>query len=366
MKKIIIVCCLVIIFFILFIFLSLRPKNYTLTYTVDGFEITEKYDKDNAYYYFVLKSADFDYDYDLEIKYRSKHELISSVKTLSTDDIYCIMPEIKDANTYPICLKDKELTSFHLIKNESLNKFYETKNNTEPIAEYNGITIYNYLDNTYLFWNYKGFYYLNEDTKKNLKILTKDIYNPLTAIVNNHLIIPTYANTHTFDSVHLIDLDNAKQSVWKLDKKIYLDSYIMGSVDKSIYLFDKNKKIQYELVPHKKKMRSLNKKDQGKIYQEKWEPISINNLSLNQPKFTYFEKYIYTKKDEKIYFKNHGSNIEMLVSNFVNPKIVATKNNTVFYLVNDKLYAFNPYQGEILIASYFEWTFNSDNMIYVY
>ena len=58
--------------------------------------------------------------------------------------------------------------------------------------------------------------------------------------------------------------------------------------------------------------------------------------------------------------------IIILVTNKDVDKIINENNNTIYYLVDEKLYMYNNIYGEILLISNFEWNFNNTNMIYLY
>ena len=45
--------------------------------------------------------------------------------------------------------------------------------------------------------------------------------------------------------------------------------------------------------------------------------------------------------------------------------IVGQKDDTVYYLKEDKLYMNSPFYGEVLLMSYFEWNFNYQNVIFI-
>lgn len=49
-----------------------------------------------------------------------------------------------------------------------------------------------------------------------------------------------------------------------------------------------------------------------------------------------------------------------------NIKIVDQIDETVFYLIDDKLYSFNSKNLKKLLMQNYEWNFNSDNIFYIY
>ena len=147
-----------------------------------------------------------------------------------------------------------------------------------------------------LIWSYKGFNYLNKDKVEFIKIFNKDIYEiPLATKINNYIVIPDYEQEHYFNKLYILNLDTLEVDKWNLKYEISFDSYIQGINDKSIYLIDKKSKKQYELVPHKKKMRIIAKQNgQATKYEKgKISKVSINKLITKEQTFNYEKNYCY-------------------------------------------------------------------------
>ena len=364
MKKLRRLIFIIILVFIAFLYFYLRPKDYKYEYLVKGYKIIEKYYQKEKYYYFLITKKDYSYDFIKELKYSTKRGLIDDFKEVSDEGANCILPIVKDTDTYPLCNAGIPVSYFFL-DNDKLKELYKI-NNKSVEEEYNEINIYSYNNNTYLIWNYKGFYFINEDIKKEIKLFKKDIYEiPLATVVNNYLFIPNYETEHTFKEVFVINLKTGNKQKWTLDKEISYNSYILGTFDKSIYLFDKKSKKEYELVPHKKRMRNVIKNGQGKIYQGEWKSISVNKLSTAENKFIYNDIYKY-ESNGNLTLKYADNSLVTRILLIDRIKLVSTYRETAYYLREEKLYSYNPYRGEELLLSNFEWNFNKDNMIFIY
>ena len=219
-----------------------------------------------------------------------------------------------------------------------------------------------------LLWSYKGFNYLNEDKIEFIKIFNKDIYEiPHATKINNYIMIPDYEQEHYFNKVYIVNLDNMEVDKWRLKYEISFDSYVQGINDKSIYIIDKKNKKQYELVPHKKKMRIIAKSNgQATIYEKGLlSKTPINKLITKEQIFTYNNIYNYQIINKKLYLSYLNSKNKTKVSNQKIDYLVSVSNENVYYLINNTLYKYNPKYGEIKLITYSEWEFNYKNLIFI-
>ena len=359
MKKLIILISVIIIFFIFFLYMYFSPRNYEKEYKVDKVLVTEKYNKENSYYYFKLKYQEKTYEYATTDKYTTKRGLIKNIKIKKDKKSVCLVPSSTYVITYPLCYKGDKQVVYTLT-----DKNFDHKKEVKTIAEqYKDITI-NYLNNkTFLVWNYKGFNYINDDNKKNMKFLNKDSYNlDLVTQVDKYLIVPDYDNNHTFDKIYIINMERGTIDNWDLEYKIYFDSYVVGVHEKSVFLFDKKNQTEYELRPDKKKMRKVKYKA---LINGKWKSLSLGDLN-KETTFSNNSVYNYEVINNKLYLKYLGGNNKVIISDRKVKEIVKVELDTVYYLVDDKLYMYNTTYGEVLLMDYFEWNFNYKNMIYIY
>lgn len=359
MKKLIILISVIIIFFVFFLYMYFSPRDYEKKYEINKVNITERYNKEKAYYYFNLNYKNKNIEYVTTEKYTTKRGLINKVKIVEDENSICLIPSSEYHQTYPICTKDDAQILYTLT-----DIGFEHKKAVKPTTElYKDINI-NYLNNkSFLIWNYKGFNYINEDEQKEINILEKDVYNlGLVAQVDKYLLIPDYDSNHTFDKMFVLDLMTSKIDEWKLEYEIYFDSYIVGVENKSVFLFDKKNKQEYELRPDKKKMRKVAYKA---IIEDEWQDLSLGDLN-KEIKFSRKNVYNYEVTNNVLYLSYLGGNNKILVSSKDVKEIVHVENDTVYYLVDDKLYMYNIAYGEVLLMDYFEWNFNYKNMIYIY
>ena len=228
--------------------------------------------------------------------------------------------------------------------------------------------IYNQDKSAFLLWNYKGFYYLNNNITDTLKITDHDVYNlNVIAKLNNLVILADYNEDYHFNKFIIINLGSGKKSTWKIDYDISMDSYILGSYNESVFLVDRKAKTEYEIVPSHQKIRIVGTSNkEGIIYDQKFTKISLTKLVQKDYQFQKLNAYNYTVNNGNLYLKLYNSDNKILVSKKDNLKIVDYNQENVYYLSDSKLYRYNPNLGEQLLLENFEWNFNYQNMIFVY
>lgn len=365
-KKIILTILFVILFLILIAFNFLKTKSYEVEYDINGYKIVESYDKKRKKYNFTIKENNFLYSFISDSKYTKKRKLIKDIEEYETENEKCIKV-ISDKISYNYLCHNEEIElDYRITSPDMLNKL-DYKKQEEDSYKYNNKEIFTTLDYTFLIWNYKGFDYINDSKQENIQITDNDQYEiPLTYIFDKYLIMADYNSKYNFNKLYIINLEKRKVEEIKFDYNISFDSSFLGSNDKSVFLLDKKNKIEYEIVPKRKKIRIIatsNKK--GLILKENgMEHISMTKI-INDD-LTFYEEpyYIYELKDEKLYQKIGKASL--LISKNKVKDIVYKKEDTVLYLVDDSLYLFNNKYGETKIMSNFEWNFNYKNLIYLY
>lgn len=363
MKKIIKIFLVIIILFIIFLFVYLTPKDYDLDYQLNGTKVIEKYHKDDKYYEITLEYKDKDYKYISFNKYNKSRKIIDNIDIFEKEDYTCLIPQSNVIESYPLCKKENDNMDYHLIEGleKEISTGYYPKIKTIK-QKYKNIEI-NYLDDkTYLIWNYNGIDIINKENSKTVNIFEKDIYDiSLAFIWNKNLVIPDYENDYYFKKFYIYDLEKERLTNWKLKNSIYFDSYILGFYDNSVFVFDRKQKKEYEIVPHKKKIRSISPRILNK---NEWKKVSSNKLNSQLIYFEYDEIISYEIKNNKLY--KLIDDYEILLSNQKVKDIIYYNNNEVYYLVDDILYKYTLEQGEVKLISNFEWNFNYENMIFVY
>lgn len=358
---------LLVIFVIFFLFyLILHKKSYEIKYSKSNFEITEKYDKKNKLYSFKFKGENKEFFVKIENKYIRKKKLINEIQIKKDDNTLCIIPKSKKLNMYPLCYQNDQLISYHQIKNKELisdSYFKKIKNKKSTFKK---IKINNLNDNKYYIWNYKGFYVIDGENNTEINLFDKDIYNiPLATSTNKYLFIPDYNSNYNFNKGYIINSKNNKIKELETKEDISFESYILGNIKNKIYLMDKKNKKEYEINSKRIAINEISKKNKGKIYEkDEWKEISINKLSSKETNFSIYKPYDYQIIDKKLYLCEE--NFKTLISDLEVKEIIKIDKDTVYYLVDNKLYYYNPQDGEVLVMTYFEWNFNYKNMIFIF
>ncbi len=355
---------LAIIILILFfnIFLYIIPSSYQKKYKVNGYSIIEKYDNKNKTYRFDIEKDDT-FSVAISSKYLTKKKLIKEVKKVKLDNGYCIIPSSSKVTLYPLCIVDKEQVSYHLIPElkDKISKSYY--NNIKQVDnDYASLDV-NYLNNkNYLIWNYTSFYYLNNKDYKKIDVFNNDYYQiDLAARINNYLFLPDYDQGFSFSKAYVINMANGKIDKWNLKYEISIQSKVVGVYNKSIYLVDEKNKEMYEIVPHKKKMRKVS----GRILKgDKFEKTNINSIITNNLVFSPTTYYDYEITNGYLY--QVIGNTKTLISFDQVRDIIYKDKDTVYYLIDDSLYMYNPIYGNVKLITNFEWSFNYKNLIFIY
>ena len=365
MKKLGFLIAGIVLLFVTFLFIYLSPKNYEKEYDIDGFAVIEKYDKKKESYIFSVAIDKLNFKFLSNQKYTTNRKLITSITTKKSESGICIQPYIQKEVKDPLCYENDTYIDYRLASKD----LWESERKITTLNdEYNNIKI-NYLDSdTYLLWNYRGFSLINNERKEDIKIFETDVYNlELAVVINKYLVVADYDQKYNFNKMFIVNLEKLSIEEWELDAEISFDSYILGTEDKSIYLVDRKNEIEYELVPHKKRMRKVGTKNKsGRILKNgTWEDISLTQLVNKSHTFSNVHDYEYTLEDNTLYLNYEGDFTKIKVSNAHIGSIVTAVEDRVYYLVKDKLFMYSLSLGEIQIFEYFEWNFNTENMIFI-
>ena len=363
--RLLLIIFLIITFLLLIIF---KDNSYSKVYDIDEYKVTEEFNDKQSYYYFQIKYNSLDYELLINHKY-SGEKLITNITKYSEKEELCLVLELTIGNPTLVCSKDNKLINWNLISDNLKDKIP-----SELIKEYSensytekDITIFNNIDSKIYIWNYKGFDIIENGKLKTLNIFDGDVYDTnLIAKVNNYIIIPNYNQKYNFNKIIILNTKTDEIEEWELNYEISYDSYVMGSYENSIYLVDIKNKIQYELVPHKQKARIIaTKNSQGLIYKKEWQKMTVNQMINNKETFTFNIIYNYQIASQKLYLSYINSPNTIQVTNNRVDKIVAINDNEVYYLSQNKLFYFNIYDGEKLLAQKEEWLFNNENKVFI-
>ena len=348
------------------IIFSRKPKDYSITYDIDGYHIYEKYEKDLNMYYFSTTIDENIIEIAVNNNYLHNKKLISEIKNITTDDVQCLYMKSQNLNTYPICIKDGNNVAYSILNLED-DSFYKLKEYKSTNNTYGNIEVFSITDKKIAIWNHYGFDYFEDINKKGLTLLKSESYRDNHSfIVDEYIILPDYDSKYQFDKVYLIDLKKGSTSTWNLGANINYDFYILGIKDSKAYLIDKKDKVEYELIPKNKKINVISKNGIGKIWSDKWEDESIVKLSTGDYSFKENSIFSYEIKNDKLIMKIINSDNEITVSNKKIDKIIQSDNMGAYYLSKNELYYFSHYTGEVLCMRYSEFEFNKGLSIYIY
>ena len=359
-KPLIVLILIILVLILLFtIFIShLKNKSYSLEYNLEDYKISENYDSKKELYYYEITYKDIKYDFIYKSKYLKEKQLINKITNNESNNMLCLYIESDYITSNPLC------------SDEDNNVIYYKINEDEIVSEekeLNNYTIYNDINNVYL-WNYKGLLYLKDNDFKEINLFKKDIYDiPLATKINEYLVIPDYEQNYSFNKVYVINLKDNKKDTWKLKYDISFESIVLGINKESIFILDKKNNIEYELVPHKQKMRIVGTNNkQGMIYEYgELKRMSLSKINSSNYQFKYSKKYNYKLEDNKLYLKYLDNKNKMLVSNKEITSIVYMNEDTIYYLIKDTLYKFNLKDGETKLIKYADWEFNNNNLIFI-
>lgn len=350
MKKLVVIISSLIFIFILFLFFYFKKNTYTLEYKINDIFVKESFNKDKEYYLFELNYNGEVYAFLTFDKYTSKRKLIDDIKVNKEDDITCLEISAHKIKAYSVCKDSTGLINTKISRNENSNTY----------ANY---TLNDLNNKTYLLWNYHNFIYLSPKTQKEIKLFAKDEYTlNLVTTYQKYLVVANIESGYTFNKLYLINKDNGKVEEIKLRYDLYYnDTYFLGTYKNKLYLYDKKQEQEYYINMNKKKIYKTNNKT---LVDNKWEDISTYKLKNNQGVFQYSNVYNYEVINNNLYAK--FLDYQVKISDLKVKNIIKTNNLDVYFLSDNILYFYNPYEGLKVLISYPEWDFNYQNMIYIF
>ena len=272
--------------FLFFVYFALQALFYffgpghNVTYNIGNYEIKEEYinkkkDENQAYNFIITDTSDTTNNkFYLQIlkNFENKSKIIKEIKSYKDKNIHCIIPIFTDdqALTDFVCLKDDGIIyNYRYLKEtiahndnagntnieyvyDSLSK-YLTKEDLGSQDVRNNIILYkNNMQPNYYFSlaSYKGLIYANP-TKKSLyakDIYARDVYdNYLSSYVDKYFITVNYDEQYGYSKIYIYDITNGEKKELSLSKNIEKNSYIQGIYQESLYIFDRDNKIQYKI-----------------------------------------------------------------------------------------------------------------------
>ena len=98
MKRYIRVISLIIILAGLFVYFKNKPINYEIDYSLNDYQIHEKYNKNDKYYSFKLVKDEYVFYFAKDISYTSKRKLIKEVNEQVNEDSICLNYKTKKSS----------------------------------------------------------------------------------------------------------------------------------------------------------------------------------------------------------------------------------------------------------------------------
>lgn len=358
---------IILIILSILIFILYLVKDYTIEYKVDKIKITEKYYKKR--YIFTLDNK---YLMDIYSNKKFNKKLIKNIKKVKDGNYECLILKSSKLTVYPLCRKDDKQISYDLVESKKLSKYF----NKSKILEENDDKSFEFFNNveneTYIsIWKYNGFYIMNGTEITTLNIFGEDRYsNDLCVNSNKYIFLPDYDSKHTFNYFYKVDVTKKNFTKIKTGYEIDYDSYILGSHDEFIYLYDRKYKTEYEFNLKKDKLKIIGNKENGfiKYKNGKIEKTSWNKLDKKMVHFTFNKESNYSYKNNKKEFIKIFSDNKKLI-NIIYKKPVTyidEYKDKVYFLDKEYLIEFSPIYGSKKVVRNFEWNFNKDNTIFIY
>lgn len=409
---------LFIIYFSVQFLIQFYSKGHTITYQIKTdekiFKINETYSANqknemNNYYFDILYGTE-KYSIQTLEDFQKKKQIIKKIYHVKTDNYSCIFPIFLNEKilTDIICLKDNIQYNYHTIYktdkkvDEFVNRmkangydstlYVDRKN--DAIKE-NLYTLYpnNIVENHIVsFSTYKGneiIFPKQEDSVKSISIFNNDIYESKIKIMfKNYYLIANYNTPYEFDTFYLVNLTTGYYKKLTTSNKISFDSYIQGTVDDSVYLYDCDNKIQYEINVLKETIEIAGNSNKGyKIYTNgTWEvkPLkdivdktilfteeqeqSIENytflIKTNTTTTGYYYYYQRVNDDYQIY-RSNAQNKEKLTYLTTVSSVNDFKafDDYIYFIENNEIYYYHDLTGVRTLIHYPELEFNK-NIIY--
>ena len=362
--------------------------NYELKKDEHIFKINEIFkarqarDRDN--YFLSINFNNTLFTYQVFDNFDKGSKIIQDIKYYSSDKQSCILPIFKDNRILfdVMCYDGEQFIYYNNIinPNESLKTFvsnlasynYVEKNwvdSNKVLKISSNITVYNNLiKNHYIgVSNYKGVFSINKSSGiKNIGVFNKDIYQQvISGYVNDSYIIADYTGINSFNEFEIVNIKSGAISKIKSPNPISYNSYVLGSVDDSMYIYDRDNRLEYEINTKKQMISIVGKKDKTiKFYSNgNWVDMNVDSFVDNMV----FDSAYESSYQNKIYIRavkiGEESGYLYLIKKVENEYAVYRTN------IQDKeklTYLFNTtdYQKLIFLDDYVYYLYNNDLKYY--
>ena len=353
MKKYIRLLSVFIILIGIYVYFQSKAVNYTYEYSVDDYSIKEKYDKKNDYYSFTLDKDEYTFYFAIKHSYDSKRKHVNKVNTTNNEDSVCVSIETKIGNSETICKRNDSYEN--LSYKEDMK--YEVLDNFEDIKVY---------DKSHDYYEWNGYGLTNILTKKEYKVLDKESYNnSLSYIYDKYIIFANYDEKNEFKKFYIFDTKAKKYNTLKLKSAISFDSYFQGVYKDKVYLFDRNKSVQYS-IDLKKRSISKTSDSEGALYFDgEITHKPLNTFKYNNLYFTNTNIVNFFLEDNTLYYSYLGSDIKVKMLTNVQ-EILSVNDTKVIYLSDGIVYEDGVNTSMKMIVESMEWQFHYSSIIYVF
>lgn len=367
MKKLKIMIIIIILSFSFFLLSYYKRRSYEVSYKKGKYDINEKYLKEDKNYVIKVTDNKDEYLFIITDKYHKSRKLVKNIKKYKIDDETCIEIRFNKNKVIPSCKKNNENISYHLISDKMMKKIglkkYQNTIKTNKFS-YKNIDVNTLNDKKILIWNYHGFYYLDNKKKDDINIIKNDVYKPsFVGQIDNYLVIPNFDQGYEYKELKVLNTKKIDISTLELNENISNDSYVLGTNEDSVFVFDRKYHREVEIVPYKLIYRIV---DPFIYVNGDIVPKSDSYLANSNAKFVYNTTYSYKLENDKLYQLNKYNDDKKLITNKSVKEIVKEDNEEIYYISDDKLYVYSDKYGEVLMLEYFELEFNYKNIIYIF
>ena len=345
-------------------------KSHNVSYKVNKWSIKESFHvEDDHAYDFIIKKEKIEYRFTIHKNLKKKKRIIKKIRTFEKNDITCIIPiYIKSIEKRIYCTQKEKQVSNEVLKDDESFKEIIKKVKVENIPSketkptiYENLKVYqkNILENdTFIIWNYKGIYLLNNKEMMNQQILDYDLYdNIMSAQTSQFYVLFENTNVKGIENIYYYDRKKKKIKIYHPDIIMSKDSYINGVIKDIIYVTDNKKQIEYKIDIKKETIEEIGNELIGYISFEKGKQLTLNHREFFKENQIFNKNNEYYLDNNKMYDKNHVLLFEM--NDIKDWKAIG---DNILVLKEDVLYCYNEKNGLKKIIEYNELKYNYENI----
>lgn len=415
MKKLFttLIVLLLVYFGLQFVF-HLFHKGEDSAYEIEKKGITLKIDEQS---HFRLTNQEDNYQYKIEAKNHIFHfqifhsfnkmsRAIEDIAYYQNDNLECILPIFHDKTILSdmMCYDGDRFTYYYNLKgtNQELDQFANSIAGYKPlnyvpsdiVTKIEGIDVYkdNLIKNHYIeVTNYLGIYNVSADFNSsvyNISLYNKDIYNQKIGVfVDQYYLSADYNQSFEFHKFNVIDFVNLNTYTITSDQAISLDSYIQGTVDGKIYLYDKDHQKQYEINISKKTVTPIEGNEIKYYHNSEWTTMTLGeansellfdtDTSSSDSKYAridkvggeygYYYLYLKTSTGYEVYRQDiHDGQSIIYLYSIEEIENIFYINDYVYFMNNNVVRVYHDSFGVKPLIKYNEMEFNKNLHFYIY